>query len=173
VGRFRDGTAIALESRQTGRRENNFTYHADPDGNKCPLFSHVRKSNPRGSSLERPETERAHRIARRGMTYGEFTPFDSHESSWPERGVGLLFQCYQASVPNQFEFIQLQWANSVNVSQPGTGQDTVIGQGASTTVRVPARWGHADRVSFDFGEFVRMLGGEYFFTPSIPVLRRI
>ena len=159
VGRFEDGTPLALHKKERTLRqpENDFTYARDPEGNKCPVFGHVRILNPRR------ESDKPHRIARRGITYGDPTPPSDKDYELPERGVGLLFQCCQADIANQFEYLQ-QLAN-------GQG-DPLIGQPESKyRLQFPTAYGKSGkRVSFDFKRFVTLKGGEYFFIPSISFL---
>ena len=106
-------------------------------------------------------------------TYGDPMPPGDDEVSWPEKGVGLLFQCCQADVANQFEFIQQNWANNPRFVRLGAGQDALVGQAPGAPISVPRSWGESPRMDVDFARFVRLLGGEYFFTPSIPFLMRI
>ena len=89
----------------------------------------------------------------------------------PEEGVGLLFQSYQSSITDQFEFLQETWANNKNFPIPNAGLDPIIGQSEEkkSTGQFATIWG--DPGSFktaEFSQFVTMKGGEYFFTPSIP-----
>jgi hypothetical protein len=37
----------------------------------------------------------------------------------------------------------------------------------------PTHWGGDEKRQFDFGDFVTLKGGEYFFAPSIPFLRSL
>jgi Dyp-type peroxidase family len=171
IGRFRDGTPVVLADREKGHRQNDFSYALDRRGDRCPLFAHVRKMNPRGESVASFARELSHRIARRGITYGDPTPPGDDESSWPEGGVGILFQCCQADLANQFEFIQKRWATDPDAPRRGGSPDLLAGR--RTRASVPAAWDHSERIPFTFEEFVRMLGGEYFFAPSINVLKRI
>jgi Dyp-type peroxidase family len=175
VGRFRDGTPLVSSSRENGtpNPQNDFNYDDDRHGNRCPFFSHIRKMNPRGNSAAPFERELSHRIARRGITYGDPTPPGNAEATWPEGGVGLLFQCCQADLANQFEFMQRMWANNPDVPRRDAGQDALVGRGADARRSVPRGWDDPDRVPFDFRTFVRMRGGEYFFAPSIRVLKHI
>src|SRR5262249_3575820 len=102
IGRFEEGTPLllsdkALISQTNGRPpDNNFTYANDPKGDKCPVYAHIRVTNPRTGE------ERLRRIARRGIPYGK-------RPSWerlPTEPVGLLFMCFQSSIANQFVRIQ-------------------------------------------------------------------
>jgi Dyp-type peroxidase family len=185
VGRFEDGTPLAL-SQTDGFlpvKENNFTYDVDPDGVRCPFAAHIRKTNPRGDISRQfgvpEEAERQRRVARRGITYGERTrhpdAFQALEDL-PTGGVGLLFMCFQASISNQFAFIQRSWANNEGFLTGGVGLDPVIGQApasgqAPITQNWLKQWGDAATLPFSFEGFVTLKGGEFFFAPSIPFLR--
>lgn len=211
VGRFRDGTPLGLSQTDgfVPAKENNFRFDGqgtgDERGAKCPFHAHIRKTNPRGDigvqfdlPPEQAEpAERAHRIVRRGITFGER---NRHPNAFqalddlPSKGVGLLFMCYQASIRNQFAFMQRGWANNQDFIKNGTnadrngvvhpraGLDPIIGQLDSDTPdgpprdRVPQTW----RTEYDkttpqteasFDGFVTMKGGEFFFAPSIPFLQ--
>jgi Dyp-type peroxidase family len=184
VGRFEDGTPLTL-SQTDGFipiKENNFTYADDAAGLKCPFHAHIRKSNPRGDTTRKfgvpEEEERAHRVTRRGITYGERNrhpnAFQALEDL-PTEGVGLLFMCFQSSIENQFAFIQSSWVNNVdflNVN-PVTGLDPVIGQGPKSEQHWLLNWGAAGTKDFNFSGFVTLKGGEFFFAPSMPFLRRL
>ena len=196
VGRFEDGTPVAMQ-RGSGTDDpvlNNFNYADDAAGSRCPFHAHVRKVNPRTTTTATGDlpfaagAERGRRITRRGITYGERTraSLDTDDlSQMPSGGVGLLFICCQSSIPDQFEFMQASWANNA-AFPPGTpmpvGIDPVIGQAIGTPPGPPAvpqqwptQWGNDDfgahpTAAFPFGGFVRMLGGEYFFAPSLRFL---
>jgi Dyp-type peroxidase family len=192
VGRFRDGTPLAL-SRTDGfdpPKENNFRYDTDDrDGLRCPFHAHIRKTNPRGDIMTEfgvpEEEERRRRVARRGITYGTR---NRHPNAFqalddlPSGGVGLLFMCFQRSIRAQFAFMQRSWANNLGFVKPGiTGLDPVIGQPDQEPVGSPVtpidqswrpEYGAAEPVvKARFGGFVAMKGGEFFFAPSIPFLR--
>lgn len=197
VGRFEDGTPVVLQP--TGGLvdpvPNNFRFGTDdPNGQKCPFHAHIRKMSPRGDSLtggtvpaSTEAIERSHRIARRGITYGERTikPKDDPElDQMPTRGVGLLFMCFQALIDNQFAFMQRAWANNkdfarplfVSAGGPETGLDPVIGQptGAVPVDQTwPIPWGTGCTKTEGFGSFVTLIGGDFFFAPSLPFLRSL
>lgn len=173
VGRFDDGTPVVVQP-TAGRPTNNFTYDGDPDGEKCPLQAHIRKVNPRQQGMPR--------IVRRGITYGQRgkEPKDNPSlEELPSEDVGLLFMCYQRNIKNQFEFVQLAWANNPQcpVNQ-ATGIDPVIGQpggmGAGQQ-KWPVQWNdpREQHELFDFHGFVTLKGGEYFFAPSLHFLKNI
>jgi Dyp-type peroxidase family len=177
IGRFLNGTPVVLHEQPQRKLDNNFLYsRSDPQGNRCPFAAHIRKTNPRGSSGTPLATERMHRIARRGITYGDPTPPDADLSTLPINGVGLLFQCCQADLENQFEHLQHHWASDAQFPIPRTGRDPVIGQpanGALHRLDFPDPWGTSYRVPFSLQSFVTMKGGEYFFAPSIPFVRSL
>jgi Dyp-type peroxidase family len=177
MGRFKDGTPVGEQSVPGWRNEfNDFNYDDDWTGLRCPLASHARRSNPRGDTYRRfgsPETiERSRRIVRRGISYG--TPDLDPAQEWTD--TGLLFLCYQANIEDQFIFIQHTWCNNQDFLEDAVGKDPVAGQCPADEQRNPqvwpTQWGrpHSER-SFEFGDHVRMRGGEYFFVPSISALR--
>lgn len=186
VGRFEDGTPVALQKGEGMHHPvpNNFNYASDSDGARCPFQSHIRKTNPRGDTVRQfgvsDEDERSHRIARRGITYGDRVKHPSDAPSFdemPTGGVGLLFMCFQSNIANQFEFMQASWANNESFVKPGTGVDPVIGQGGAaghSPQPWPQEWGNAhNTLPFDFQGFVKLLGGEYFFAPCISFLKSV
>ena len=181
VGRFENGTPTALSDVEQPLNNrpvpNNFNFDNDQAGLRCPFAAHIRKTNPRDTSIQ--STSRL--MARRGIPYGGRSddPNDGEIDNKPEGGVGLLFMAYQSSIEEQFEFTQQSWANNTNfhfraVPQP-VGIDPVIGQpehgGAQ---RYPLHYGTGPLSEpFDFSGFVRMKGGEYFFAPSRSFLQRL
>ena len=175
VGRFKDGTLIINHGSPQGNVSipNDFNFGNGTGKEKCPFHAHIRKTNPRGdtTAFVSLEEERSHRIARRGITYGTREPDFSDE---PEGDVGLLFMCYQQSIAHQFEFMQNSWADNERFLPPQQpGVDPVIGQGGSQDQNWPISHGSSTTASFNFGEFVTLKGGEYFFTPSISSLQKI
>jgi Dyp-type peroxidase family len=141
---------------------------ADDDGQRCPLFAHVRKAYPR--EVEAADPQR-HRIIRRGIPYGPpYVPGTAEASA--ERG--LLFLAFQADIGRQFEHIQREWLNSHEYpGRPGEpGADPVVGQPAE---RRPIDLVRADGTvaRFELAKFVTTLGGGYFFVPSIRLLKEL
>lgn len=172
VGRFRDGTPLTLKPKPGGGPvANDFTFDGD-DGSRCPFSGHVRKTNPRSFG-------RDVLMARRGQTYGERAddPWDdSPPEHRPSAGVGLLFMAFNASLVRQFEFTQRSWANAPDFEVGGTGHDPVIGQGRrAVRVAFPEVWGRPElsEPQAQVAQTVTMMGGEYFFAPSLAYLRHL
>ncbi len=134
---------------------NDFDYHKDPDGDQCPLFSHVRRTNPRDDGEFIP------RIIRRGMSYGR--PYREKEKAHSERG--LIFQAYNASIAEQFEIVQ-RWVSGSNRTAPYSRlSDPILGVPEPGR---PRQYRFADGSLIDLGEqpYVRLEWGLYLFVPS-------
>ncbi len=185
VGRFEDGTPVVVQPNDGLGTPvpNDFRFDKqDPAGLKCPFHAHIRKINPRGDGhhpdpVLSDEEQRSHRIARRGITYGfrAVQPKDSpKEEDLPEGGVGLLFMCFQASIENQFAYLQRRFANDCDFVSTRVGTDPLIGRtadGGACTQSWPLEWGKSGSKPFAFPSFVKLLGGEFFFAPSLAFLR--
>jgi len=175
VGRFKDGTPVTLKPHPGMEDVNDFNYREDQDALKCPFHAHIRKANQRGETpLTSEESERSRRIFRRGVTYGERAADLSDE---PASGVGLLFICYQADIGHQFEFLQRVWFDNPRFPEilAETGDCPLIGQDGDAPQRWRAAWGdeNAERFRINFGDWIRLKGGEYFFAPSVGFLQNI
>lgn len=177
VGRFEDGTPVLLQKAEGMHHPvpNDFDYSGDQAGLKCPFHAHIRKTNPRGDTVRifgvSLDSERAHIMARRGITYGARKQNSKKDfTDKPTRDVGLLFMAYQSNVINQFEFTQASWANNESFVKGNTGVDPVIGQGGGSGKQTyRAGWGDAQAPTHElrFADFVTLKGGEYFFAPSL------
>jgi Dyp-type peroxidase family len=174
VGRYRDGRPLLDGGGNLGSDfANDFLFTADGKGAVCPFAAHIRKTNPRGDlgglpqnlSLER---ERALRILRRGVTYGDrpdLVAGSEDPDDLPETGVGLLFMCFASRFEN-FE-IQQEGSDENDFPGPGVGVDAVIGQ---NTDPVPQVWPAPVDPPVTMANFVTLKGGEYFFAPSLTYL---
>ncbi len=175
VGRFKDGTPVTLSPKDGSGQINDFNYRQDRESRQCPLHAHIRKANQRGDTpLTSEESERSRRVIRRGITYGERADGLTDE---PDRGVGLLFMCYQADIAHQFEFLQRVWFDNPRFPEivGNTGDCPLIGQDGDAPQNWRTRWGPGDakRIRINFGDSVRFKGGEYFFAPSVGFLQNI
>ena len=65
-----DDPALAADS----MRNNDFSYANDPKGLRCPLGSHIRRTNPRDGLQDSIVNPKIHRILRRGAAYGPVLP---------------------------------------------------------------------------------------------------
>jgi Dyp-type peroxidase family len=197
VGRWKSGAPIIKAeladdpnfAEGTGR-ENDFEFGEDRVGLVCPWGAHIRKTYPRddvrhNTNPTDAETKAAeaftqtHRMLRRGITFGpELTEHEAKSGrSDPDHARGLLFKCYVTSLEDQFEFVQMAWANSADFSQERTGIDAIIGQSVNDPAdflgAAPVSKDETKKPQFNFHRFVKMEGGEYFFAPSIPAIRSL
>ena len=184
IGRFENGLPIikhgSTHSPEVDNIDNNFNYSLDPNGDRCPFQSHIRKCNPRGDNKRlyghNELQERKRRIVRRGITYGKR---NKNFDKYPSKGVGLLFICFQSNIAEQFEFIQKNWVNNNDFPIAFTGIDPIIGQGKNRSYNngkpLEQQWKKANRAnkSYSISSFVTMKGGEYFFAPSIPFINSL
>lgn len=158
MGRARDGTPLAATS---GGDLNAFDFADDADGSRCPLTSHVRRTNPR--TLEHGVAPP--RLMRRGMSFGP--PRGSNEPG-PR---GTFFMAYNASIAEQFEVIQ-RWVNGGNSTGVFSRQvDPIAGNG-------PGNQDYVYRFSHDGkpcrltipAPLVTLEWGMYLFVPSLTVI---
>jgi Dyp-type peroxidase family len=196
VGRWKSGAPLILAptaddpTKADGTDQvNDFEFDNDRDGVKCPWAAHIRKAYPRNdvpgnTTPTEAETEHAesetqtHRMMRRGIAFGPELTDDEALSGVSAGGSntrGLLFKCYVTSIENQFEFVQDQWVNAAGFSQSGAGVDPIIGQ-SNAAARpfqgaAPFTGIVANKPSMNLKSFVHMQGGEYFFAPSISLLK--
>jgi deferrochelatase/peroxidase EfeB len=86
---------------------------------------------------------------------------------------GLLFMCFQSNLKRQFNFLQKAWSNAAHFPplKGLTGIDPLIGQGNAGSQSWPVKYNSTDEVKFDFAGFIKMMGGEYFFAPSVGFLK--
>lgn len=168
VGRQYDGTPLVSGHPQP--KQNDFDFHDDAEGERCPFTSHVRRVNPRltlnDGVDEGTRLVDQHRIIRRGMPYGTFIKPDECAQSAPEESRGLHFFCYNARIDSQFEFIQKSWINNCDfMHMPSPIIDPIVGS------RGPEDLGqfsfNGERMPiFGLKQYVHVKGGEYFFTPG-------
>lgn len=170
LGRWQNGSSLVRNPDHPGRViDNNFASGAeDPQGHRCPLGAHVRRSNPRDSLGEDRDTQinigKRHRILRVGRTY------EKQDGKTGKVEKGLLFMCLNADIERQYEFIQQTWVSSSSFqglvgekdptigSRDGDGRFTIPSWEKVTTLR-------------DMPQFVTTKGGGYFFMPSRSALR--
>jgi Dyp-type peroxidase family len=165
VGRWQDGSSLVRNPHGRPRRgpDNDFRLGTeDPQGTRCPLGSHVRRSNPRDSLGQDRDRQLAlskrHRILRVGRTY---------ERDGGEKG--LMFMCLNADIERQFEFLQQTWIGAGLFHGLRSETDPLIAGGTGRRYTIPSLEGGL--TIGDLPEFVTMRGGGYFFMPSRRALR--
>jgi Dyp-type peroxidase family len=215
IGRTRDGAPIAVDppfhASATGRRgppgaaaepeANDFTFDADPTGNRCPIGAHIRRTNPRNADLppgrenlvsklirtlglsSRSRTRdlaastRFHRLLRRGREYGvQVTPEQALRLQTPVES-GLYFMCLNANIQRQFEFVQSAWLMSTHFNGLHSETDPLLGNrqpgpgGLRCDYFAIPKSDGLTRRLEKLPQFVTVAGGAYFFLPGICALR--
>ncbi|MGH2841819.1 MAG: Dyp-type peroxidase [Solirubrobacteraceae bacterium] len=177
VGRWPNGTPLVTHPDEPDpsfdaakKGANDFRYYeADRDGRRCPLGSHIRRSNPRDALGFEGHLSFRHRMIRRGMPYGKVLPEGVTRDDGIDRG--LVFVCFQASISRQFEGVQVQWLNTGNLFALGHDTDFILGdpngKGKMTVQGDPPFFLSPQEV------FVKTRGGEYLFVPGITALSAI
>ncbi|MFN9624162.1 MAG: Dyp-type peroxidase [Cyanobacteriota bacterium] len=173
-GRWRNGTPLALSPRDSTplppESNNLFHYMDDSQGLKCPIGSHIRRTNPRGDKIVQRMANHTRRLVRRGIPYGP--RFDPAHPDDQERGLLGVFLC--ADLAAQFEAIQYDWINLGLQNPEITGSnDPLLGAN-----QPDASWFDINTKSGSvrlrgFPRFVRTRGGAYTFLPSLSAMRWI
>jgi Dyp-type peroxidase family len=200
VGRWKSGAPIELTPAQDDttmgpdpQRNNNFDFSDDQGERRCPFGAHIRKTNPRadfGSPNNAgvdPQTAEVdpRRIMRAGIPFGPEVSVAEAANGKTTTDRGLMFVCYQTSIPNQFEFVQSTWANNQGFifgkkhpdgSAVTVGFDPIIGQNAANRARtmdepVPNYpTGNVRSTLNEPADFIVPTAAGYFFVPSIEAL---
>jgi Dyp-type peroxidase family len=174
MGRWRSGCPLDLSPEKDDpaiaadvQRRNNFNYKGDDQGLRCPLGSHLRRSNPRATPLKRSTEVRRHRLIRRGVEYGPLLKEGVLEDDGVDRGLINMF--IQADIERQFEFVQHEWMKDGEfIGLDPSEQDPINGVGGEgTQLTVP---GAKQPFLFDLPTFIRVKGGEYLFVPGLKAL---
>jgi Dyp-type peroxidase family len=194
VGRWKSGAPLSLTPAQDDstmgpdpQRNNNFDNADDQGQRRCPFGAHIRKTNPREDFTPQETRVDPHRIMRAGIPFGpEVSPAEA-QSGTSQTDRGLMFVCYQTSIPNQFEFVQAKWANNPGFV-PGkhhpdgapvtVGFDPIIGQnggpgGRARTTDEPVPnypTGNQRSTLNEPTDFIIPTAGAYFFVPSIDAI---
>jgi hypothetical protein len=129
-GRWRSGVPLVLSPDRDlpeglgDDQINNYDYvSTDPSlddtfGYKCPVGSHMRRTNPRGQEVEAGGGSQ-HRIIRRAMPYGP--QYDPDKPDKSKRGLVGWF--INADITDQFELIMDSWVNGCSYVTPVSGPD--------------------------------------------------
>lgn len=188
VGRWPGGAPICLTPDKDDSSMENmdaFAYRShDSAGLKCPIGSHIRRTNPRDAMDADLKTSieiaNKHRILRRGRSYGRpvcesLHPCDILKAENFEGERGLHFICFNANIARQFEFIQNAWVNNPKLFNLNNERDPLIGNnehpedeyrtGFFSTPQNGLRKRYTNIPSF-----VTVKGGAYFFMPGLKAL---
>ncbi|MCU0428493.1 MAG: Dyp-type peroxidase [Cytophagaceae bacterium] len=187
VGRWPSGAPITkcpFHDNPALSDDDNFYYSKDdPDGMKCPIGSHLRRSNARDTFIKDDVKEsirvtKRNRIIRRGRPYGnplvpDLNPQEVIQGKNDEQKRGLQFICFNSSIARQFELVQQSWVNDPKFlglyddSDPLIGHDPRGFQTNNFTIPdTPVR-----RRVMNIPRFVRTKGGAYFFMPGIKAIK--
>jgi Dyp-type peroxidase family len=195
LGRWKSGAPLALTPAQDDaplasdpRQNNNFDFSDDQAERRCPFAAHIRKTNPREDLTPESTAVDPRRIIRQGIPFGPEVSAAEESAHTTQQERGLMFVCYQTSIANQFEFVQINWANNPGFifgkqhpdgSSVTAGHDPIIGQN-SAAGQNRARFMDEPVMNFPTGDvrstlhepqdFVVPTGGAYFFVPSISAL---
>jgi deferrochelatase/peroxidase EfeB len=170
-------------------RDNKFHYAEDKKGLLCPLGSHIRRANPRNQLAADRSTDdsavmvRKHQMIRRGRSFGppiaaSMNPRDILATPPDDKRRGLHFICLVGHISRQFEFVQRAWIHSANFGglfkdgdpisaarRPSSGDNP---NDEFTCPATPVR-----RKYREMPKFTTLVGGAYFFLPSITALHFI
>ena len=175
IGRNKEGHLLCpaghREPDEYGWPDNDFLFwDDDPHGLGCPPGSHVRRAHPRDAlapdAASKETLLRAannHRILRRGRKYG--TLYDANVAE-AEHDRGLLFICLNTDITRQFEFVQQTWLMNSSFATLYGETDPLVGPSGPMTIREDPL-----RRIVDVETYVQMVGGDYFFLPSMSALR--
>jgi Dyp-type peroxidase family len=152
VGRKPNGEALVAPGEVV-----NFDYDGDAGGARCPIGSHVRRANPRSK-----DAGGRHRLLRRGM------PYDTRTSKDGRRG--MYFVAINASIENQFEFLQKTWINGP-IGALSDAHDPIATSGPRPRRMLIEGDGTREPVLLlDIPQFVTCRGGQYYFVPGLRAL---
>jgi deferrochelatase/peroxidase EfeB len=159
-----EATPIAPPPEPSTRGDNDFLYGIeDPQAVRCPFGAHIRRANPRDSldpgSMEQVSISNRHRIYRVGRLYA--APED--------RKPGLLFMCLNGDIERQFEFVQQTWLVSPAFHGLVGEQDPLNSHGGGASGYLVPTLDGPVRLK-PLPQFVKTLGGGYFFMPSRSLL---
>lgn len=176
MGRWRSGCPLALsplrddpELAADPLRNNDFAYaDDDPDGNRTPVGSHIRRVNPRDALRESVVEAKLHRILRRGSAYGPALAPNATQDDGQARGIVIAI--INANPGRQFEFVQSQWVNDGDFISQSSRSDPIVGRrDKADDFLYPAR--PVRRRVTGLRDFTATRGGEHVFLPSLTGLR--
>ena len=168
-GRQKNGNPLSTTTNdKTKATLNNFNYRNE---HRCPFFAHIRKVNPRLDPLEGFRNK----ILRRGITYGDRATFPGYhgigrrqspfrDTKLPETGVGLHFLSFQRDIKH-FQNI-LAHSQTPEI-------DPILGDLSPTGYHYEHRIAGLETPYLDLNQFVKTVGGENFYAPSLSFFRTL
>ena len=174
IGRWRSGVPLSLAPDSGSQASvpihqwNQFDHEDDPRGVRCPMGSHIRRTNPRRADVAGGGGE-THRIMRRGLPYG--APFNAASPrDGIERGLLGLFIC--GNLRDQFEFLMKDWINDGDFAGLGQDRDPMTGNQPDSGGRfkIPGET-KPHTILRNMKTFITTKGGAYFLLPSLTALR--
>lgn len=204
IGRWPDGQPLVTCGEggcpMDEKELDKFSYHKmDRDGVRCPLGSHIRRTNPRDQLHTISDCDTAtemvkkHRMLRRGRIYG--APVDdlfdvdsiltkvknTERVKKPEGKTeikrGLHFICLVSDISRQFEFVQNVWANTSTFGNLCNEVDPIISPRPTDDQPDCHEFTTPQDIVRNrytgVPEFTTVVGGAYFFMPGIKALRYI
>lgn len=180
VGRWCSGAPLTLSPDRDDPaqgRVNDFLYSdIDRHGLRCPVGSHVRRSFPRDTSPEQNApigsndvlvSNRRRRLIRRGRPYHVLREDDVLDEDEPN--LGLHFIALNADIREQFEFVQETWINNSRFGSTHGEVDPLVGANSKCRHFTIQQSPVSQRLSLV--DFTKVIGGGYFFLPSIRALK--
>jgi len=184
VGRWPEGSPLALAPERNDpalEEANDFRYHVDSRGVRCPVGAHIRRANPRDALDPRPGSDRSlainrrHRLLRRGREYGPPLTIDEALRGEDELDEerGLHFICLNGNIARQFEFVHDTWLNNPKFAGFYDDSDPLVSpsQPFGGTFTIPTE-SVRERVT-GVPRFVSVKGGGYFFLPGLAAARHL
>ncbi len=182
-GRWRNGVPLDLSPDAdqlappkepiTYEQFNNFNYSDDPQGYKCPIGSHIRRTNPRAATVRGVTNIR--RLIRRGIPYGPpYTYNPNSPNDGCKRGLIGLFIC--TGLERQFEFVMKDWVNEGDFAGlPKDAKDPLLGANDNKDGQfdIPTSRNKDSIKLTGIERFITTKGGAYCFIPSITALQYI
>ncbi|MEX2513034.1 MAG: peroxidase [Cyclobacteriaceae bacterium] len=192
VGRWPDGSPLILcpeKSDPSLSEANDFGYwEEDRNGLKCPIGSHIRRTNPRDhlvtekNKKDSSEMIAKHSMIRKGRPYGDpviasMDPKEMMDKGEDHNERGLHFICMVTDIRRQFEFVQNNWVNFHKFGGLEHDADPIIGNHyqnenvVSDEFCMPA-YPIKNRLKA-LPNFTLIKGGAYFFFPGINAIQFI
>jgi Dyp-type peroxidase family len=191
VGRKPDGQSLMRSGPEDTLSINHFFYAGDTPllnlagkppiqgaprdvgGRTCPVWSHVRKVNPRDGANDLSTEAHNLQMLRRGVPFGPLYDHYNPDADVNLESRGLFFLAYQRSIASQFENLNSHWMNQFEVPAGG-GHDLLVGL-ALTSGRLGTRKANWPISQTEFSApntWVRPTGGGYLFAPSLSILSK-